>query len=135
MNRLSIPLIALGALSVAACQQTVLTSSAPTPSSEEERAAKRAKQQAAYERRMAIQKRREEALANQSQYVDPFAAVLAKYNGRVPIAVIIEPDSLPNLATNLATMQPQCAPSNYLLRAIPTLKLIIPEMGFRLNFS
>ena len=30
MNRLSIPLIALGALSVAACQQTVLTSSAPT---------------------------------------------------------------------------------------------------------
>ena len=30
MNRLSIPLIALAALSVAACQQTVLTSSAPT---------------------------------------------------------------------------------------------------------
>ena len=32
MKRLSVPLIALGALGLAACQQTVLTSSAPTTS-------------------------------------------------------------------------------------------------------
>ena len=33
-------------------------------------------------------------------YVDPFAAVLEKYSS-VPAAVVIEPDSLPNLATNM----------------------------------
>ena len=38
-------------------------------------------------------------------YVDPFVAVLAKYRS-VPTAVIIEPDSLPNLATNLE--DPKC---------------------------
>ena len=38
--------------------------------SEEDRAAKRAKQQAGYERRMAIQKRREDALAEESRYTD-----------------------------------------------------------------
>jgi len=36
-----------------------------------------------------------------TDYIDPFAAVLAKFNGTVPIVLIIEPDSLPNLATNL----------------------------------
>ena len=34
-------------------------------------------------------------------YVDPFAATLEQYR-TVPVAVVIEPDSLPNLATNLA---------------------------------
>ena len=33
-------------------------------------------------------------------YVDPFAAVLERFSS-VPVAVIIEPDSLPNLATNI----------------------------------
>mmetsp|Transcript_81409 Transcript_81409/g.239104 ORF Transcript_81409/g.239104 Transcript_81409/m.239104 type:complete len:488 (-) Transcript_81409:373-1836(-) len=33
-------------------------------------------------------------------YADPFIAVLQKYEGRVPVAVVVEPDSLPNLATN-----------------------------------
>eukprot|EP00966_Prymnesium_polylepis_P220010 5089580-Prymnesium_polylepis.1 len=35
-----------------------------------------------------------------TQYVDQFAAVLALYDGIVPTAVVIEPDSLPNLVTN-----------------------------------
>ena len=35
-----------------------------------------------------------------TEYVDQFAAVLALYDGRVPVAVVIEPDSLPNLVTN-----------------------------------
>ena len=43
---------------------------APAAMSAEERARKKEKQQASYERRMAIQKRREEALAEASRYVD-----------------------------------------------------------------
>ena len=35
-----------------------------------------------------------------SQYIDPMAAVLAQYQQQVEIVLIIEPDSLPNLATN-----------------------------------
>lgn len=33
-------------------------------------------------------------------YIDPIAEVLARFDNKVPIALIIEPDSLPNLATN-----------------------------------
>ena len=33
-------------------------------------------------------------------YIDPIAAVLTRYAKRIPMAIIIEPDSLPNLATN-----------------------------------
>jgi len=33
-------------------------------------------------------------------YVDPYVAVLREFDGVVPIAVIVEPDSLPNFATN-----------------------------------
>ena len=43
---------------------------AAAPPSEEDRARKKAKQQASYDRRMAIQKRREEALAETSRYTD-----------------------------------------------------------------
>ena len=39
-------------------------------------------------------------LRYRKHYVDPFAGVLAKYSS-VPAAVVIEPDSLPNLATNM----------------------------------
>ena len=53
---------------------------APTLSAEE-RAKRKEKQQAAYERRMAIQKRREEALAEASRYVDR-AAERRKEEGR-----------------------------------------------------
>jgi cellulose 1,4-beta-cellobiosidase len=42
-------------------------------------------------------------------YVDPFAEVVGKYAARVPVAVIIEPDSLPNLATNAG--HPHCGNS------------------------
>jgi len=41
-----------------------------------------------------------------NNYVDVFAAILAEYP-TVPVVVIIEPDSLPNLATNLKN--PHCA--------------------------
>jgi cellulose 1,4-beta-cellobiosidase len=33
-------------------------------------------------------------------YADPFVEVLKKYQDKVPVAVVVEPDSLPNLATN-----------------------------------
>lgn len=36
-----------------------------------------------------------------TEYIDVLAAVLAEYDGVVPIALVIEPDSLPNLATNM----------------------------------
>ena len=44
-----------------------------------------------------------------NDYIDPLVAVLKKYDGKVPIALVIEPDSLPNLATNLA--DPHCGNS------------------------
>jgi len=40
-----------------------------------------------------------------ADYVDPFVAVLSQYT-TVPVVVIMEPDSLPNLASNLA--HPHC---------------------------
>jgi len=42
-------------------------------------------------------------------YVDPFISVLKDYEKKVPIVLILEPDSLPNLATNLA--HPKCGSS------------------------
>jgi cellulose 1,4-beta-cellobiosidase len=42
-------------------------------------------------------------------YVDPLVKVLAAYSKKVPIVLIIEPDSLPNIATNMA--DPHCANS------------------------
>jgi len=39
-------------------------------------------------------------------YADPFVEVLQKYMDRVPVAVVVEPDSLPNLATNAGN--PRC---------------------------
>lgn len=39
-------------------------------------------------------------------YADPFVKILEKYQDKVPIAIVIEPDSLPNLATN--TDDPRC---------------------------
>ncbi|KAJ1462088.1 1, 4-beta cellobiohydrolase [Pelagophyceae sp. CCMP2097] len=35
-----------------------------------------------------------------TQFIDPFAAVLAEFDGIVPVALVIEPDSLPNFVTN-----------------------------------
>jgi len=37
----------------------------------------------------------------QEQYINPISAVLAQYQNTVEIVLIIEPDSLPNLATNM----------------------------------
>lgn len=42
-------------------------------------------------------------------YIDPLVKVLSAYSTKVPIVLIIEPDSLPNIATNLA--DPHCANS------------------------
>jgi len=36
-----------------------------------------------------------------TEYIDVFADILSQYDGQVDIALIIEPDSLPNLATNM----------------------------------
>ena len=40
------------------------------------------------------------------EYIDPMAEILSKYHTKVPIILIIEPDSLPNLATNIG--DPRC---------------------------
>lgn len=40
------------------------------------------------------------------EYVDPYVQVVAKYQDRVNIALVIEPDSLPNLITNMGN--PAC---------------------------
>lgn len=44
-----------------------------------------------------------------TEYIDVFADIIEPYNDLVPIALIIEPDSLPNLATNMNN--PSCANS------------------------
>mmetsp|Transcript_106609 Transcript_106609/g.206525 ORF Transcript_106609/g.206525 Transcript_106609/m.206525 type:complete len:683 (-) Transcript_106609:131-2179(-) len=36
-----------------------------------------------------------------TEYVDPFADVLAEFDGKVPVAIVMEPDGLANLATNI----------------------------------
>lgn len=41
-----------------------------------------------------------------TDYIDPIAAVVKEYQDRVPIVLVIEPDSLPNLATNKG--DPRC---------------------------
>jgi len=43
----------------------------------------------------------------EQEYTDPFVSVLAEYKGKVPVVVVVEPDSLPNLASNLG--MPHCA--------------------------
>lgn len=45
----------------------------------------------------------------QSTYIDPLVTVFKKYSKLVPIRLVIEPDSLPNLATNMA--DPHCGNS------------------------
>lgn len=42
-----------------------------------------------------------------TKYVDRFVKVLKKYDSTVPIVIVVEPDGLPNLATNLG--DPKCA--------------------------
>jgi len=42
----------------------------------------------------------------ETEYVDIYASIVAKYNGVVPMALIIEPDSLPNMASNMK--DPHC---------------------------
>ena len=39
-------------------------------------------------------------------YIDPFAEVLERFTDRVPVVLVIEPDSLPNLVTNMADKRP-----------------------------
>jgi cellulose 1,4-beta-cellobiosidase len=42
-------------------------------------------------------------------YIDPFAAVLKRFTAKVPVVLVIEPDSLPNMVTN----SPDQRPSDY----------------------
>lgn len=39
-------------------------------------------------------------------YVAPFAEVVKKFDGRVPVVLVIEPDSLPNMITNMKDKRP-----------------------------
>jgi len=41
-----------------------------------------------------------------AEYADPFVRTLQEYEGKLPIVVVVEPDSLPNVATNLG--HPHC---------------------------
>jgi len=41
-----------------------------------------------------------------TEYIDPIAAVLKAFEGKVPVILVIEPDSLPNLSTNMG--DPRC---------------------------
>ena len=44
-----------------------------------------------------------------TEYVDVYADILSKFEGKVDIALVIEPDSLPNMASNMG--DPHCANS------------------------
>jgi len=39
-------------------------------------------------------------------YIDPFAEVVKSFDGKVPVVLIIEPDSLPNMITNMKDSRP-----------------------------
>lgn len=39
-------------------------------------------------------------------YIDPFAEVVKSYDGKVPVVLILEPDSLPNMITNMKDSRP-----------------------------
>lgn len=41
-----------------------------------------------------------------STYIDPFAEVVGRFADRVPVVLVIEPDSLPNLVTNMKDKRP-----------------------------
>uniref|UniRef100_A0A7S1RZ97 Glucanase n=1 Tax=Alexandrium catenella TaxID=2925 RepID=A0A7S1RZ97_ALECA len=45
-----------------------------------------------------------------TDFIDPIADLLKRYSDLVPVAVVLEPDSLPNLATNMD--QPRCGSSS-----------------------
>jgi len=57
----------------------------------------------------------------ETQYINPIAAVFAKYTTQ-PIVLIIEPDSLPNLATNLNLAKCQQAENAYINGIAYTIK-------------
>lgn len=46
-----------------------------------------------------------------TEYADPFIEVLTRYVATVPVAIVLEPDSLANLITNAA--DPQCGAATY----------------------
>lgn len=43
----------------------------------------------------------------QDTYIDPFVKVVKSFDGRVPIVLVIEPDSLPNMVTNMKDKRPK----------------------------
>jgi len=40
-------------------------------------------------------------------YIDPFAKVIKSFDGKVPVVLVIEPDSLPNMITNMKDQRPK----------------------------
>jgi len=74
----------------------------------------------------------------QSTYIDPIAEVLRKFNGKLPIVLVIEPDSLPNLSTNQG--DPRCgslatnnAYKTGVAYAVKTLAAAAPEAAIYLD--
>jgi len=74
----------------------------------------------------------------QDEYIDPMASVIREYNGKVPMVLVIEPDSLPNLSTNRADRRcgnegTQNAYKNGIRYAVKTLAAAAPAAALYLD--
>ena len=65
----------------------------------------------------------------QHEYIDPIVDILAEYDSRVPVACMIEPDSLPNFATNL--YDPRCGNQGTQLAYTEGIKYAIEQIAAR----
>mmetsp|Transcript_82792 Transcript_82792/g.268164 ORF Transcript_82792/g.268164 Transcript_82792/m.268164 type:complete len:349 (-) Transcript_82792:81-1127(-) len=75
-----------------------------------------------------------------SEYADPFIAVLLEYAEKVPIVVVVEPDSLPNLATNIGhphrgNPATQAAYKNGIKYKLDELTAKVPAVGIYLDVA
>ena len=73
-----------------------------------------------------------------TNFIAPIAAELAKYEGKMPIVLIIEPDSLPNIATNqgvaaCASTATQAAYTKGIQYAITTISQKAPSVTMYLD--
>jgi cellulose 1,4-beta-cellobiosidase len=71
-----------------------------------------------------------------TEYIDVFAEIISRFDCLVDIALVIEPDSLPNLATNLANPSCQNSVQSYtegISYAINTLSEAAPHATLYLD--
>ena len=66
-----------------------------------------------------------------TEYIDPIVEVLEKYQHKVPIALIIEPDSLPNLATNAG--DPRCGSTATKTAYTEGVKYAVKQIGEKVS--